>query len=341
MNRLLLGVAAAILGIASQAHAQLQVIPGEFQPDPATKYQLIGVQKTETGVISGAVESVDAANRALVVKGTSGTRYGVRAGKSVQNFDQIHVDDTVSADYYRRATFWVSKPSDKVKPQVTDAMVTGAGRKTIVDAEQVTVTGQATVQSVDPATNVVTFKGSEGRVVPVKVKNPAIVAGLAPGQVVDYELVDASAAEVQVFAKPAPPPPPPVEHRRAKLVAKTIEITESVYFKTNESVIETKSYPLLDDVAAVMNENPNIGKFRIEGNTSKDPDSVKKGKAGYDFNMKLSQARADAVKKYLVDKGVAASRVETIGYGWNRPIVPNGSAAERAKNRRVDFVVVQ
>ncbi|HVP67801.1 MAG TPA: OmpA family protein [Anaeromyxobacteraceae bacterium] len=342
MRKLIFGLATAAIAFSVRAQAP-QAATGDYQLNPNTKYNLLALQRTESGVVTGAVESIDVANRAAVIKGQSGTRYGVRAGKNVQNFEQIHVDDVITADYYRRATFWVAKPADATKPKIVEALVVGAQPKNVAEAAEVKATGSATVESVDQAAGTVTFKGAEGRVYPVKVSNPLVLAGLKPGQTVDYDLVEAAATDIQVFPKPPPPPPPPpppVEHPRAKLVAKTIEITEQVFFDSNKATIQPKSFGLLDDVAAVMKENPNL-KFRVEGNTSKDPDSVKRGKAGYEFNMKLSQERADSVKKYLVDKGVNPASLETIGYGWNRPIVPNTTAAVRAKNRRVDFVVIQ
>ncbi len=344
MRKLLAGLATAALAFAAGAQAP-QATPGAFKADPSTKYNLIGVRTTQSGVVTGAVESVDAANRAAVVKGSSGTRYGVRAGNKVQNFEQIHVDDVITADYYRQATFWVQKGGKAaVKPQIIEAMATGSQPRDLADAAEVKATGSATVDSVDKGTGVVVFKTPDGKAYPVKVENPLVVAGLAPGQVVDYDVTEAASTNIQVFPKPPPPPPPPpppVVHEHAKLVGKKIEITQTVYFASNKAVIEPKSYGLLDEIASVIKENPSIKKFRIEGNTSKDPDSVKRGKAGYDFNMKLSQERADAVKTYLVDKGgVDPARLETIGYGWNQPVVPNKSAAERAKNRRVDFMVV-
>jgi outer membrane protein OmpA-like peptidoglycan-associated protein len=82
-----------------------------------------------------------------------------------------------------------------------------------------------------------------------------------------------------------------------------------------------------------------VKKVRIEGNASKDPKSAKM-KNGAEYNLKLSDARAAKVKEYLVSKGVDASRLDSIGFGWNKPIDTNATAAGRAKNRRVDFMIV-
>lgn len=57
-------------------------------------------------------------------------------------------------------------------------------------------------------------------------------------------------------------------------------------------------------------------------------------------NLALSQRRAEAVMKYLVNKGVAQSRLEAAGFGETRPLVKNDTPANQAKNRRVEFVIV-
>jgi OmpA-OmpF porin, OOP family len=55
------------------------------------------------------------------------------------------------------------------------------------------------------------------------------------------------------------------------------------------------------------------------------------------YNMKLSQKRADAVKDYIVKKGIAASRITTKGYGPDKPVVPNTTPENKQKNRRIEF----
>jgi OOP family OmpA-OmpF porin len=116
------------------------------------------------------------------------------------------------------------------------------------------------------------------------------------------------------------------------VTAKKIEIDEKIYFDTALTTIQERSLPVLDLVVKELAENPAL-RLRIEGHTDS------KGVAGK--NKKLSQGRADAVKAYLVDKGVAAARVEARGFGQARPIADNKTDAGREKNRRVEFVVLK
>jgi uncharacterized protein (TIGR03382 family) len=110
-----------------------------------------------------------------------------------------------------------------------------------------------------------------------------------------------------------------------------LEILDKVYFKTNKAIIERRSYLLLDNVANVLIAQPNL-KIRVEGHT----DDV-----GNDaYNKDLSQRRADAVVKYLIDAGVGVERLEAVGHGEEKPIDLRRSAKARAANRRVEFNIV-
>jgi len=110
------------------------------------------------------------------------------------------------------------------------------------------------------------------------------------------------------------------------------EYARTIYFKTNSAEFTPQTYPVLDAIVVIMKKYPNA-KFRIEGHT----DSV--GSAEY--NLKLSQRRADAVKNYLISKGISPDRLEAIGYGETRPIASNKTAAGRAKNRRVEIILIE
>ena len=114
-----------------------------------------------------------------------------------------------------------------------------------------------------------------------------------------------------------------------KIVDGRLDILDQVYFRTNKAIIRQVSYPLLDNVARVLNAHLEISKVRVEGHTD--------SQGGDNYNLKLSQRRADAVRQYLVDKGVDADRLEAVGYGETKPIQTNDTKVGRAANRRVVF----
>ncbi|MDP2315845.1 MAG: OmpA family protein [Pseudomonadota bacterium] len=118
---------------------------------------------------------------------------------------------------------------------------------------------------------------------------------------------------------------------KAALQKEKIEIKDSVYFETGKAIIKTESYALLDEVAEILKDHPELSKLSIEGHT----DSRGNDKA----NLQLSQSRAESVRTYLVGKGVAVERLDATGYGETKPLVAEKTAADQARNRRVTFVV--
>lgn len=105
---------------------------------------------------------------------------------------------------------------------------------------------------------------------------------------------------------------------------------KGIQFESGRDVIKTSSYKILNDVANIMTANPSY-KLGINGHT----DSQGKD----DLNLKLSEKRAQAVKKYLENKGVNSSRLTAKGHGETKPVADNGTRAGRAINRRVEFKV--
>ena len=105
-------------------------------------------------------------------------------------------------------------------------------------------------------------------------------------------------------------------------------VIEGIYFATGKAVIRKKSFPKLDGAVKVLTDYPDL-RVEISGHTD--------SRGRYKKNMKLSQDRADSVKKYLTDKGVDASRIETRGAGPDQPIGDNKTKDGRQQNRRIEF----
>ena len=117
------------------------------------------------------------------------------------------------------------------------------------------------------------------------------------------------------------------------LNAGSLKILDKVYFKTGKDVIQRRSYKLLDNVADVIKNHSEIAKIQIEGHT----DDV----GSDELNNDLSERRAEAVKAYLVSKGVDESRLAAKGYGNQKPAAEGQSAKARRANRRVEFIIIE
>jgi outer membrane protein OmpA-like peptidoglycan-associated protein len=107
-----------------------------------------------------------------------------------------------------------------------------------------------------------------------------------------------------------------------------------IYFDYNKATIRPESMPSLERIAkeVFLGKYPTL-RVRIEGHT----DSI----ASEAYNQRLSEARAAAVKNALVEYGVPADRLETVGHGETRPISPNNTPEGRSNNRRIEFALIQ
>ena len=103
-------------------------------------------------------------------------------------------------------------------------------------------------------------------------------------------------------------------------------------FEVGKSVISASSYESLKLLNELLVKKPSF-KLLIEGHTDN------AGKAA--SNMKLSQTRADAVKKYFTENGIDPARITAKGFGPTKPIADNKTAAGKAKNRRVEFTILE
>lgn len=116
------------------------------------------------------------------------------------------------------------------------------------------------------------------------------------------------------------------------IVDRKFIIKKNIKFKLNSAILEESSKGLLDDIAKVIKDN-NIKKLLVVGHT----DSTHTE----EYNLKLSISRANAVKDYLASQGVEKDSMIAQGYGKRKPIATNNTEEGRAKNRRVEFFILE
>jgi outer membrane protein OmpA-like peptidoglycan-associated protein len=141
----------------------------------------------------------------------------------------------------------------------------------------------------------------------------------------DVETREDADVQLRILRKPT----------RARVVVKNSEIIlrRQIIFATGSEEILPASEPVLVEVADVMLRNPELELIEIQGHTD--------NSGSPEVNMQLSQQRAEAVRRWLVDHGVEPGRLRAKGYGPTHPIAPNITAYHRARNRRVQFKIVQ
>ena len=115
--------------------------------------------------------------------------------------------------------------------------------------------------------------------------------------------------------------------------AKSIQIKRKIQFKTNSDEIDPVSFALCDEIASTIIDHPEIKLVEIQGHTDD------RGKR--DYNLDLSERRASSVRRYLVEGGVESSRLQAKGFGPDKPLAPNMTGGGRAKNRRVEFLILE
>ncbi len=116
-----------------------------------------------------------------------------------------------------------------------------------------------------------------------------------------------------------------VERRR-------IVILEKVLFETAKAVIRPESFELLDQVSQIIVENPQVGRVEVGGHTD--------SRGSDRYNLELSQRRSDAVRAFLIRRGVTEDRLIAVGNGEERPIADNETEEGREANRRVEFNLI-
>ena len=103
-------------------------------------------------------------------------------------------------------------------------------------------------------------------------------------------------------------------------------------FDINSAEVKSEAYPMLNEAILIMKKTPDL-KVEIDGHT----DST--GTAAY--NLILSEKRAQAIKDFMVARGIDPKRLTTKGFGFTKPAASNDTKEGRAKNRRVEFTPVK
>ncbi len=138
--------------------------------------------------------------------------------------------------------------------------------------------------------------------------------------------------EPEPVAEPEPDPEPEPEPA-AVIEGEEIKILDRVQFETGQATLLSESTSILDQVAQILRDNPDIKVVRIEGHTD--------SSGGSKRNKKLSLQRAKEVRSYLIDQGISGKRLKTRGFGQSRPLADNDTEDGRYQNRRVEFKILE
>jgi outer membrane protein OmpA-like peptidoglycan-associated protein len=142
----------------------------------------------------------------------------------------------------------------------------------------------------------------------------------------DIRLAGNGQAEVAIILRPA-------QESLVEVSAEEIRIQDRIYFETGNAVLMERSFEVLNQVASVLLENPQIRRLQIEGHT----DDV----GPVEANLQLSQERSEAVRAYLISQGISGDRLTAKGFGSQAPLLPNTSNRNRSMNRRVEFKILE
>jgi len=142
---------------------------------------------------------------------------------------------------------------------------------------------------------------------------------------VDIRERQQATVQIRVVRKPSRP--------SVVLKNKQIALRRQISFATGSEEILPNSEPLLLEVADVLIRNPDLELVEIQGHTD--------NRGDHGVNMRLSQLRAESVLRWLIEHGVEPTRLTARGYGPTRPLAPNITQRNRARNRRVQFKILR
>ncbi len=204
--------------------------------------------------------------------------------------------------------------------------------------------GQTPVKEIQVSGKVISL--STGKALKAKIVYKSIPTGGITGRFADsvFQFSVFGTAKYQVTATAEGHIPrtiiiDPKEIGGQTVFVRNIELTDGkktftlnhLIFQQGKAVIDPKSFPELDELVALMADNKSMV-IQLEGHTDNQGNAK--------LNMELSKDRVEAVKDYLVDKGIGKSRVKTMAFGGTRPLSTAGTSEARAANRRVEIRVL-
>ncbi|UII26295.1 OmpA family protein [Fulvivirga maritima] len=251
---------------------------------------------------------------------------------------------TINSDGYSDIRFYTEKPIDSImmaEPEAPEEPVVQIKEVTDVPesrANQVTMYGKVLNKDSRQSINaIVTVSGTETEFkkevttaaengyyslsIPASGKYEVRVD--APGYISQRENLEVNTGEMKLVE---------INYNLQPISVGTKVHLKNVLFEQSKPTILESSYQELDLVVDLMKQNPDM-KIRLEGHT--DNRGIPK------YNVKLSKARVEAVKDYLVDHGIASKRISGKGYGGSKPIADNDDPMTRKLNRRVEFTIMK
>ena len=167
-----------------------------------------------------------------------------------------------------------------------------------------------------------TLEDGPNRVPPGELRLAVTAEGFF-GETVDLSVREDRPAEVQAVLYAS----------LVTLTDRRLILHDKVHFETNEAIIKPESFELLNMVARTLVEHPEVLGVRVEGHADE--------RGADDFNLALSQRRAEAVRAHLIRAGVGPDRLTAKGWGEQKPLVEESTEEAWAVNRRVEFHITE
>ena len=155
-----------------------------------------------------------------------------------------------------------------------------------------------------------------------RIEHPGFLVSVTPFVI---KVREETSATIQLVAVPKVP--------SVKLQGTKVQVKGSIFFAPATATLEARSTPLLTEIANLLIQHPELLQVEVQGHTDDTGSEAR--------NSALSEDRAAAVKDWLSKAGVERERLVAKGYGATKPLAPNVTEQNRARNRRVEFVVLQ